>query len=434
MVANHTKKWVDALPDIVYAYNRSKHSYHANTPKSIAKNPFKQLIQRIKTIQSNLNLKAKKGFVLNRIREGSKVRLARKTDKAFSKRIQKYSKRRFTVEGITKNRTMVKLAGVDRHVRPWEILVADETETNPHRRVITSPDVETALEKGRKARSEGRVSKRMIRKEPVLKDAKKNKAVNQSMVGKWLETEDGFQGTVVRATKTGFWLEVISNGKRSDMLVRDGEPYTVLTSPPKATNDDDDDDKPPVSTARTAMVGQTYELNSKRFSVVKVDTKKIHLVDENGKEFNIIVDDDDDAPKQLRLTLFAKTFDWKRHAIPIRTHEEGEPYFLGKALGKARHATAWDSSKSGGEIDEGWLVIPIQWYELVSGKTGVYYLSKNKHLLNLSHTLLCPNSIELVPDGKKTKPTYTVKADDHDMLLRYIAAEKSAHSSSSKLR
>ena len=133
MMANHTKKWVDALPDVVYAYNRSKHSYHANTPKSVAKNPFKQLIQRIKTIQSNLNLKAKKGFVLNRIREGSKVRLARKTDKAFSKRIQKFSKKRFTVEGITKNRTMVKLAGVDRHVRPWEILVADETETNPHR-------------------------------------------------------------------------------------------------------------------------------------------------------------------------------------------------------------------------------------------------------------------------------------------------------------
>ena len=84
------------------------------------------------------------------------------------------------------------------------------------------------------------------------------------------------------------------------------------------------------------MVGQIYELNSKRFSVAKVDTKKIHVVDENGKEFNIIVDDDDDAPKQLRLNLFAKTFDWKRHAIPIRTHEEGEPYFLGKALGEGK--------------------------------------------------------------------------------------------------
>jgi hypothetical protein len=70
---------------------------------------------------------------------------------------------------------------------------------------------------------------------------------------------------------------------------------------------------------------------------------------------------------------------------------------------------------------------------LVQGQTGVYYLSKNKHLLNLHHILFCPNSIELVPT-KKTKPNFTVKADDHDMLLRYIAAEKVAHSSSSKLR
>jgi hypothetical protein len=293
MVANHTKKWVDALPDIVYAYNRSKHSYHANTPKSVAKNPFKQLIQRIKTIQSNLNLKAKKSFVLNRIREGSKVRLARKTDKAFSKRIQKFSKRRFTVEGVTKNRTMVKLAGVDRHVRPWEILVADETETNPHRRVITSPDVETALAKGRKAKSEGRVSKRMIRKEPVLKEAKKNREVNQSMVGRWVETEDGFQGTVVRATKTGLWLEVVANGKRSEMLVREGDPYTVLTSPPKATHDDADD-APAVSKSRTEMVGTTVETNSKTFSVTKVDTKKVFLVDENGRELSVTIDDDEE--------------------------------------------------------------------------------------------------------------------------------------------
>ena len=217
------------------------------------------------------------------------------------------------------------------------------------------------------------------------------------------------------------------------MLVREGDPYTVLTSPPKAYNDDADD-AAAVSKSRTEMVGTTVETNSKTFSVTKVDTKKIHLVDENGRELSVTIDDDEDIPKQLRLGLFAKTLDWKRQAIPIRTEEEGVPYWFGKAMGKARQATQWDASKSGGEIDEGWLVIPIQWYELVSGKTGVYYLSKNKHLLNLSHTLLCPNSIELVPDGKKTKPTYTVKADDHDMLLRYIAAEKSAHSSSSKLR
>ena len=171
------------------------------------------------------------------------------------------------------------------------------------------------------------------------------------------------------------------------------------------------------------MVGSTLELNSKKYSVTKVDSKKIFLTAEDGRELSVTVDDDEDAPKQLRVGLFAKTLDWKRQAIPIRTEEEGVPYWLGKAMGKARQATAWDASKSGGEIDEGWLVIPIQWYELVSGKTDVYHLTKNKHLLNLHHILFCPNSIELVPT-KKTKPNFSVKADDHDMLLRYIASGK----------
>ena len=67
-MANHTKKWVDALEDVVYAYNRSKHTYHKQRPKDVAKNPFTQLLQRIKTIQSNLNLKSKKDFILNRIK------------------------------------------------------------------------------------------------------------------------------------------------------------------------------------------------------------------------------------------------------------------------------------------------------------------------------------------------------------------------------
>ena len=61
------------------------------------------------------------------------------------------------------------------------------------------------------------------------------------------------------------------------------------------------------------------------------------------------------------------------------------------------------------------------------------YTSKNKHLLDLHHILFCPNCIELVPK-KKTKPNFTVKADDHDMLLRYITAEKLAYISSSNLR
>ena len=71
------------------------------------------------------------------------------------------------------------------------------------------------------------------------------------------------------------------------------------------------------------------------------------------------------------------------------------------------------------------MVIPIQWYEPVQGQTGVYYLSKNKHLLNLHHILFCPNSIELVPT-KKTKPNFSAKADDHDML-QSVTSHKNNH-------
>ena len=148
--------------------------------------------------------------------------------------------------------------------------------------------------------------------------------------------------------------------------------------------------------------------------------------DELGNEISIAIDDDettDDASKQLAVNLFAKTLDWKRCAIPIRTEEDNAPFWLGKAIGKPRQATEWDASKSGGEIDEGWLVIPMLWYDALPGKSQTYSLTKNKHLLNLQHVLFAPDSIELVPD-KKTKPTFTLKKEDHDMLTAFLAAEK----------
>ena len=139
----------------------------------------------------------------------------RKTDLAFSKKIQKYSRKTYTVEGITKQGTMVQLEGKSRMIRPWEIQTADKVETNPFPRVLTSPDVETALATARKARKEGKTSKRKIH-EPVLDEAKKSK-VSQAMVGKWVEA-DGIQGTVKKVTKAGLWFEGVKNGKRWDLL------------------------------------------------------------------------------------------------------------------------------------------------------------------------------------------------------------------------
>ena len=422
MVANKTKKWVDALEDVVYAYNRSKHSYHGERPKDVAKNPITQLIHRIKTIQSNLNIKAKKDFILNRIQTGTKIRLLRKVDTAFSKKIQKYSRKTYTVEGITKNRTMVQIDGKARMIRPWEIQKADVVESNPTPRVIKSPDVEQALANARKARKEGKASNRKAN-DPIVEELKKTKGgVSQSMVGKWIETEDGLQGTVVRATKTGLWLETFTNGKRYEMLIRKGDKTKELTSPPKAARDEA---APVISEDRMALVGTSYDMNSHKYSVSEVDSKRILLADESGRDYSIAIGDADeeDASHVLRLNLFAKTFEWKRYTLPIRTEEEGAPYWFGKALGKPRKATQWDSSKSGGEIDEGWLVIPILWYESLPGQAGVYSLTKNKHLLNLQHVLFAPRSVELVPT-RKTKPNFTVMKEDHDMLLKYIASAR----------
>jgi hypothetical protein len=263
MVANDTKKWVDALPDIVHGYNRARHSYHSERPKDLVKNPATQLLHRIRTIQRNWNIRRKKRYILNRIRKGTQVRILRKTDEAFSKKIQKYGKTRHTVEGVVGGGTMVKVAGIDRQVRPWEIQVADIEETNPNPLAITSPDVETALSEARKARKEGRVSTRMARKDPILKDARKQKEVSQAMVGRWVRSKNGYEGTVVRATTTGMWLETVSNGKKSEMLIRAGEPHTELKSAPK---EHDDRPQTSVSNTRLALVGMKFhQMNDQEY-------------------------------------------------------------------------------------------------------------------------------------------------------------------------
>ena len=421
MVANHTKKWVDALDDVVYAYNRSRHSYHKERPKDVAKNPILQLIHRIETIQRNSKLRQKKDFVLNPIKPGSQVRLIRKTDQAFSKKIQKYGKKVHTVEAITKGRTMVQVKGKDRMIRPWEVATADVVETNPFARRITSPDVEQALANARAARKSGKTSRRKVR-DPLVSEAKKTKEVSQDMIGKWIETEDGIQGTVKRATKHGLWLDTTAKGKRSEMLVRKGDSYTELTQPPKQVVEE----KPLVSAARLALTGASFHQNSKIFKVVRVDSKRVVCADELGNEISIAIDDDettDDASKQLAVNLFAKTLDWKRCAIPIRTEEDGAPFWLGKAIGKPRQATQWDASKSGGEIDEGWLVIPMLWYDALPGKSQTYSITKNK----ISSTY---STFSSLPTASNSSPTRRPSPRSHSrrktttMLTAFLAAEK----------
>ena len=152
---------------------------------------------------------------------------------------------------------------------------------------------------------------------------------------------------VVRATKTGMWLETVSNGKKSEMLIRAGKPYDELTSPPK---NHDDHPQTSISKNRMALIGMKFTMNDHEYIVSAIDTLRCLMTDSSKNVLSIPLRDDpeDDEKvliKQLRLCLFVKTFDWKSHAIPVRTEDGEEPFWLGKPLSKPKHATADDAKR-----------------------------------------------------------------------------------------
>ena len=155
MMANKTKKWIDSLDDIVYNHNHSIHSASKERPKDLLKDPIKELIFRLKTENYNNKLRNDKRFVLSKLKVGSKVRILRRTDKPFDKKIQKYNTSVHKIKKFIHRGGLIKLKDKSRLVRPFEVLPVDKgVEKNPFMRKITSPDVEKALEKGRKIRSE----------------------------------------------------------------------------------------------------------------------------------------------------------------------------------------------------------------------------------------------------------------------------------------
>ncbi len=182
-----------------------------------------------------------------------------------------------------------------------------------------------------------------------------------------------------------------------------------------------------------ALIGMKFTMNDHEYIVSAVDTLRCVMTDSSKNILSIPLQDDpeDDEKvliKQLRLCLFVKTFDWKSHAIPVRTEDGEEPFWLAKPLSKPKHATADDAKRSGGEVEPGWWVMPICWYDSAKGTPSTYNLTNMKHLLNLQHTLFVPSNIDLVPDNQ-TKPTkttkYTLKADDRQMLLNFVKNERS---------
>jgi hypothetical protein len=88
---------------------------------------------------------------------GSKIRILRKADKPFDKKVQKYNETVHKIEKFIHGGGLIKVKDKSRLLRPFEVLPVDKgIEKNPFVRKITSPDVEKALEKGRKRRSEKR--------------------------------------------------------------------------------------------------------------------------------------------------------------------------------------------------------------------------------------------------------------------------------------
>ena len=239
MKANKTKKWIDALEDIVYNHNHSVHSTTGERPKDLLKNPIKELIFRLKTESYNQQLRTDKSFVLSKLKVGSNVRVLRKTDKPFDKKNQKYNETVHVIQKFIHNGGLIKLKDKSRLVRPFEVLPVDKVERNPFLRKIKSPDVESTLKKARKS-SGGKTFR--IRNDPVLKDAKKkmknNTIIQEDHTGKGviidINGNKDVHAKVLRMEEDGggIWAEYLyTNNKIYESFVEDGK-YRITEDVP----------------------------------------------------------------------------------------------------------------------------------------------------------------------------------------------------------
>jgi hypothetical protein len=270
-------------------------------------------------------------------------------------------------------------------------------------------------------------------KDPILEEAKKTKKVSQQMVGKHIEVEGGFQGTVKRATKHGLWMETVQDGKRSEMRVKPSDKYVEISSKPKekvtktATIIDGMEG---ILNTKIVLDGETFDvLSSQTSSRSETAHSKYVLVrsttgdTSGGDEVSVLYDKDITEFKiNASIAVFLKRFNWHTDAVAIRT-EDGEPYWLGKPMGPAKKADAYVSKTSGGEIPIGWLCMPIQWYEAAdTADPTTYTLSKGRHMLDMLHAIRVPNVV-LANGGKKN--TYTVSANDDKRIKDQLARQKS---------
>jgi transposase InsO family protein len=132
MKANDTKKWIDALDSIVYNHNHSIHSATKARPKDLLKDPIKELIFRLKTESHNHKLRKDKRFVLSKLKVGSKIRILRKSDKPFDKKVQKYNETVQKIEKFIHGGGLIKVKDKSRLLRPFEVLPIDKGVEKTH--------------------------------------------------------------------------------------------------------------------------------------------------------------------------------------------------------------------------------------------------------------------------------------------------------------
>ena len=342
MTSHGTKKWVDALDDIVYNINRSIHSTMRERPKDMIKNNLKQLIFRLKTINANHNLRAQKNFVMNKIGVGSTIRIKRIPKNHFDKSLKKYNKRIHQVQGFVNGNVMVKVSGEDRPLRPFEILPISKIETNPFKKS------KALITKSTKSKSN---KLRRIRNDALIREIKKQrdkpKFKDQSGRGVVFKGADGerVEGIVVRMSDNNdgaMFVEYILKNKRYEerMTIED---VTFLETAPK-------------------MI-----INKTKRVIVRKEVEE----------------DDDDTTELVNYINSQKL-------LAIKTDHE-DKFWLAKPVGQVRRAVLEDERRSGGAVKANNWFITAKWYENSGART--YYLSNGNNYLSI-------DSVYIVKDLK----------------------------------
>ena len=371
MTSHGTKKWVDALDDIVYNNNRSVHSAMGERPKDMLKSPLKQLIFRLKSINSNHNLRAEKNFVMNKIEPGSTIRIKRIPRNHFDKSFKKYNKRLHQVEGFVNGNVMVKVSGEDRPLRPFEILpvVGKKVETNPFKSKALTTKSDTKSTKVRRIRNDALIRElKKQREKPKVKDETGRGVEFKGIDGERME---GKVARMADHNDGGMFVEYILNNKKYEerMTLAD---VTFLATAPKLV------------------------INKTKRTIVR---REVEEADDDTKE----------------LVEFINS----QKLLAVKTDHD-DKFWLAKPVGQVRRAVVEDERRSNGTLKAGNWFITAKWYEN-TGVPRTYYLSKGNNYISVGSVYIVDDMKFETGDRKANKFTLSVR--DRNRILKATTTE-----------